>query len=307
MTSSKIETPDSVALVVLPRTGDIGGFEVKRALPSQGKRMVGPFVFWDQMGPGTFGAGQGLDVRPHPHIGLSTVTYLFRGSMAHKDSLGNDLVIQPGQVNLMTAGKGIVHSERSDPDSRAVPSELYGIQSWLALPKDQAECDPAFDHYPASDIPKKAEKGVSITQIMGSAFGLTSPVKMAHPTLYAETLLEKDAWLELAPDYAERALYIVEGEIEIDGTVFGESQLVVLKEGESITYTAISDAHVMVLGGDTMDGPRLLWWNYVGTSKDRIRQAAIDWEAGRFPTVPSDDEEFIPLPDLGPLEAMKDL
>ena len=299
--------PEAVELVVLPRTGDIGGFEVKRALPSQDKRMVGPFVFWDQMGPGKFDAGVGLDVRPHPHIGLSTVTFLFDGTMGHKDSLGNDLVIAPGAVNLMTAGKGIVHSERSDPASRAVASELYGIQSWLALPADQAEVDPAFDHYPADTIPVIDKDGVIITVIIGMAYGATSPVKMAHPTLYLETKLPAGTTLPLEIRYEERALYVVEGEIEIDGSRFGESQLVVIKPGAALDYKAKSDAHVMVLGGDTMDGPRLLWCNFVGTSKDRIRQAAIDWEAGRFPGVPGDDEEFIPLPPISGLEAIKDL
>ena len=297
--------PDSVDIVVLPKTGDIGGFTVQRALPSAEKRMVGPFVFWDQMGPGDFAPGKGLDVRPHPHIGLSTVTYLFRGSMAHKDSLGNDLVIRPGQVNLMTAGRGIVHSERSDAAARAEQSELYGIQSWIALPKHLEETDPAFDHYPAEDIPKTRKEGVNLTVIMGEAFGLKSPVKTTWPTLYCEALMPIGTTLEIDTRYQERALYIVEGGLSLDLTEFAAGQLVVLKPGETVPVEATADSRVMILGGDTMDGPRLLWWNFVGTSKDQIRDAAKRWQNDAFDPVPCDDQERIPLPAIAGLEALK--
>lgn len=297
--------PQAVELVITPRTGDIGGFEVKRALPAKDRRMVGPFVFWDQMGPGAFAPGKGLDVRPHPHIGLSTVTWLFDGSIGHKDSLGNDMVIQPGEVNLMTAGKGIVHSERSDPDARAGQSVLYGIQSWLALPKDQAEIDPAFYHYGASEMPKIEGSGYTGTVIMGEAYGASSPVIQHAPTLYVELRLEEGAELPVSDTYEERALYVVEGSIEIDDATFGASELVVLKPGEALTIRATAQSLVMLLGGAPMDGPRYIWWNFVSHDKERIKEAGKAWTARHFPEVPGDTEEFIPLPDMDVLDRMK--
>jgi len=298
--------PNSIDMVIIPRTGDIGGFEVMRALPSAKKRMVGPFVFWDQMGPGHFAAGKGLDVRPHPHIGLSTVTYLFEGAMGHKDSLGNDLVIHPGAVNLMTAGKGIVHSERSDPESRAAEADLFGIQSWLALPQDLAEIEPSFTHYPAADIPSKSENGADVTVIMGSAFGLTSPVKTHWETLYAALDMDAGASLDIAADTAERALYVVSGTISIAGEAFPEAELIVLRTGAEVTVTAADGpVKVMLLGGAPMDGPRYIWWNFVSHSKDRIKAAAEAWQNGDFPKVAGDAEEFIPLPDIDAIQRLK--
>lgn len=297
--------PEAVEMVIMPRTGDIGGFEVMRALPAKDRRMVGPFVFWDQMGPGEFGPGVGLDVRPHPHIGLSTVTWLFDGTMGHKDSLGNDLVIQPGEVNLMTAGHGIVHSERSDPESRATDSRLYGIQSWLALPKDKAEIDPAFNHYGRSDIPAISGEGYEGSVIMGEAYGASSPVLQHWPTLYVELRSEAGARIPVDTTYEERALYVVEGTVEIDGTSFGPSSLVVLKPGEAFDAVTSEDSLVMLLGGAPMDGPRYIWWNFVSHDKERIKQAGEAWNAGEFPKVPGDEVEFIPLPDMALLDRMK--
>jgi len=293
-----------IELVVTPRVSDIGNFEVMRALPNAKKRMVGPFIFWDQMGPGDFAPGQGLDVRPHPHIGLSTVTYLFSGSMAHKDSLGNDLVITPGEVNLMTAGKGITHSERSDPASRAAQSDLFGIQSWLALPKDQAEIDPSFLHYAADDIPKFELDGVQGAVIMGTAYGQTSPVKTYWETLYVSAEMNAGAILPVSGKTEERAIFVVGGEVELRGDVFHATQLIVLKPGDDVTITAKTDAKVMLLGGAAMDGPRYIWWNFVSHDKDRIKEAARAWEAGEFPKV-ADDPEFIPLPDPKPIDHLK--
>ncbi len=288
---------EAIEKVIVPRSHDLGGFQVRRALPAIGQRMVGPFIFFDQMGPAEFHLGEGLDVRPHPHIGLSTVTYLFDGEIMHRDSLGTALAIKPGAVNLMTAGRGIVHSERTGMEARASGPKLYGIQAWLALPKTHEEVAPEFKHHGAGDLPRIVEGGKRISLIMGSAYGQTSPVKFPWDALYAEAVLSPGAILPLDPDYDERAIYIVSGKVDIAGDEFGAGQLLVFKPGDRISILAIDQARVMIVGGEPMDGPRNIWWNFVSSSKERIEQAKQEWKTGRFDTVPGDESEFIPLPE----------
>ena len=288
---------EAIEKVIVPRSHDLGGFQVRRALPAIGQRMVGPFIFFDQMGPAEFHLGEGLDVRPHPHIGLSTVTYLFDGEIMHRDSLGTALAIKPGAVNLMTAGRGIVHSERTGMEARATGPKLYGIQAWLALPKTHEEIAPEFKHHGAQELPRIVEGGKRISLIMGSAYGQTSPVKFPWDALYAEAVLSPGAILPLDPDYDERAIYIVSGKVDIAGDEFGAGQLLVFKPGDRISILAIDQARVMIVGGEPMDGPRNIWWNFVSSSKERIEQAKHEWKTGRFDTVPGDENEFIPLPE----------
>ncbi|WP_293806805.1 pirin family protein [uncultured Bosea sp.] len=288
---------EAIEKVIVPRSHDLGGFQVRRALPAIGQRMVGPFIFFDQMGPAEFHLGEGLDVRPHPHIGLSTVTYLFDGEIMHRDSLGTALAIKPGAVNLMTAGRGIVHSERTGLEARATGPKLYGIQAWLALPKTHEEVAPEFKHHGAQDLPRIVEGGKRISLIMGSAYGQTSPVQFPWDALYAEAVLSPGSILPLDPDYDERAIYIVSGKVDIAGEEFGAGQLLVFKPGDRISILAIDQSRVMIVGGEPMDGPRNIWWNFVSSSKERIEQAKHEWKTGRFDTVPGDESEFIPLPE----------
>lgn len=289
-------TPDgAVETVVVPRAHDIGGFEVRRALPAAGRRMVGPFIFWDQMGPGEFLTGRGVDVRPHPHIGLATVTYLFEGRVMHRDSLGTEMEITPGAVNWMTAGRGIVHSERSPRAVRAAPHRLYGIQSWVALPRDQEERSPGFDHYAAEALPSWSGEGIAIRLVVGAAFGMASPVRAASDTLYADVALAAGARLALPRETEERAVYVLEGAVAVAGTEHAAGRLLVFRAGDPITLAATRPARVLVLGGAAMDGPRFIWWNFVSSSKERIEQAKADWQAGRFGPVPG-ETDFIPLP-----------
>ena len=288
---------DAIAKVIVPRSHDLGGFQVRRALPAIGQRMVGPFIFFDQMGPAEFHLGEGLDVRPHPHIGLSTVTYLFDGEIMHRDSLGTALAIRPGAVNLMTAGRGIVHSERTGLEARATGPKLYGIQAWLALPKSHEETAPAFAHHGAGELPRLVEGGKRVSLIMGSAYGQTSPVQFPWEALYAEAVLSPGAILPLDADYEERAVYVVSGKIDIAGEEFGAGQLLVFKPGDRISILAIDQSRVMLVGGEPMDGQRFIWWNFVSSSKERIEQAKQEWKTGRFDTVPGDEAEFIPLPE----------
>ena len=288
---------DAIEKVIVPRAHDLGGFSVRRALPSIGRKMIGPFIFFDQMGPAEFQLGEGLDVRPHPHIGLSTVTYLFDGEIMHRDSLGTALAIKPGAVNLMTAGRGIVHSERTGLEARADGPRLYGIQAWLALPKTHEEIAPEFIHHAAPELPRIVEGGKRISLIMGSAYGQISPVKFPWEALYAEAVMSPGSVLPLDPDYDERAVYIVSGKIDIAGDEFGAGQLLIFKPGDRISILAIDQSRLMLVGGEPMDGPRHIWWNFVSSSKDRIDQAKAEWKAGRFDTVPGDEAEFIPLPE----------
>jgi hypothetical protein len=285
-------------VIITPRTVDIGGFEVHRALPSQEKQMVGPFIFWDQMGPGQFDSGNGVDVRPHPHIGLSTVTYLFEGTLDHKDSLGNDVRIVPGDVNLMNAGKGIVHSERTGPDIRQRPSRLFGIQSWLAQPKAFEECEPAFVHVQAKQFPAFETKLISGKLILGEFEGYTSPIKLQWDTLYLEIKMRKEAKLKISRTTEERAIYLVNGKIEIDTKIYDNRHMLVLRPGHEILINAKEDLHLLLLGGAAMDGPRYIWWNFVSSSLERIKSAAADWKKNKFEIVPGDEKEYIPLPNL---------
>ncbi|HZC57718.1 MAG TPA: pirin family protein [Xanthobacteraceae bacterium] len=292
---------DAIAQVIVPRTVDLGGFQVHRVLPSARARMVGPFIFFDHMGPAVFRSGDGVDVRPHPHIGLSTVTYLFDGEIVHRDSLGSALPIRPGAVNLMTAGRGIVHSERTAADHRDGGEPLHGLQLWVALPEKDEEMAPAFAHTAAADIPEMRDNGLTLRVIAGTMYGLTSPVATMWETIFAEAHVKAGTVLPLGPEHEERALYVVAGEIEIAGDRHGPERLLVLKPGERVEVKAANDAqvdaHVILVGGAPMDGPRHIWWNFVSSRKDRIEAAKADWKAGRFDIVPSDNTEFIPLPE----------
>jgi redox-sensitive bicupin YhaK (pirin superfamily) len=281
--------------VIVPRSRDIGGFEVRRALPSAQRRMVGPFVFFDQMGPAVFEPGTGIDVRPHPHIGLATITYVFDGEILHRDSLGSVQPIRPGDVNWMTAGRGIAHSERTAPELRASGTRLAGIQSWIALPKRDEETDPGFFHHPRASLPVTEGEGVTLRLIVGAGFGMRAPVQVFSAMFYADAALQTGARLTLPAEYEERAVYVAMGEIEIAGTRYPAGQLLVFRPGDAIDLRAVADARVMLLGGEPMDGPRHIWWNFVSSSKDRIEQAKADWKAGRFGPVPG-ETEFIPLP-----------
>ena len=286
----------SVETQIIPRTSDIGNLAVKRALPSREKRSVGSFVFWDQFGPGELIQDVGLDVRPHPHIGLSTFSYLFAGTMQHRDSLGNDIVIGPGAVNLMTAGSGIVHSERSDPDSRASLSELFGIQSWLALPRSWEETAASFDHYGESRLPQFSENGVEGRVLLGDWSGLQSPVSFPGDSMYVDLRMSENSAAQFPKGQEERAIFSAQGAIEIDGILYPESELLVLAPGRDVRVVAPHGARVLLFGGEPLDGPRHLWWNFVSSSKERIEQAKSDWLGGRFARVLGDDE-FIPLPE----------
>ena len=283
--------------IIVPRARDLGGFEVRRALPSPRRQMVGPLIFFDQMGPAQFIAGQGIDVRPHPHIGLATVTYLFEGQIFHRDSLGSEVAINPGAVNLMTAGRGIVHSERTAPELRASGQRLFGIQSWMALPKSHEEDQPGFVHFDAAQLPRIEDNGQRVRLVLGSLYGETSPAKFPAECFYAEAMLAPGSVLPLDPTHDERAIYLASGRIDIAGQSFEGSQLLTFRPGDRISILAESNARLILLGGDPMDGPRHIWWNFVSSSKDRIDQAKDEWRKRRFDIVPGDAEEFIPLPE----------
>ena len=286
----------SVETQIIPRTSDIGNLEVKRALPSRVKRSVGSFVFWDQFGPGELIRDVGLDVRPHPHIGLSTFSYLFAGSMQHRDSLGNDMVIGPGAVNLMTAGSGIVHSERSDPESRASISQLFGIQSWLALPRSMEEVAPSFDHYGDANLPQFSDNGIEGRVLLGEWFGLKSLVSFPWDSLYVDLQMSQCGSIQIPKQCEERAIYSAQGALEVDGIRYPESELLILAPGQEVRVVAPQGARVLVFGCEPLDGPRHLWWNFVSSDQERIEQAKADWTDGRFAQVPG-DSEFIPLPE----------
>ncbi len=288
---------EAIEQVIVPRARDLGGFSVRRALPSARKQMIGPFIFFDQMGPAEFLLGQGIDVRPHPHIGLSTVTYLFDGEILHRDSLGTLQPIRPGEVNLMTAGRGIVHSERTAPEEKAKGPRLFGIQTWAALPMRHEETDPGFVHLGREALPVVDSPGLRVRVIMGRLYGVEAPTPFPHDTFYAEAVMAPGAVLPLDPDYDERAIYIVSGEIDVAGDVFGPGRLLVFRPGDRISVLAVSQARLMLLGGEPMDGPRHIWWNFVSSRKERIDQAKAEWKTGRFATVPGDEADFIPLPD----------
>jgi redox-sensitive bicupin YhaK (pirin superfamily) len=286
----------SVELLIVPPVHDLGdGFHVRRALPSSQRRTVGPFVFFDQMGPRMLRAGGGLDVRPHPHIGLATVTYLFDGEIIHRDSLGTVQPIRPGAVNWMIAGRGIVHSERTAADKRSTGSSLSGIQTWIALPKAQEERAPSFRHHAASELPVIEGEGMTLRLIAGSLFGKQSPVATLSDMFYADVTLTANARLPIAAEHEERAIYVIRGRVDIDGDRFDASQLVVLRPRQAITVLALGPVQLLLLGGAALDGPRHVWWNFVSSSTERIEQAKEDWREGRLGRVPG-DAEFIPLP-----------
>lgn len=283
-----------VQIVISGRARDLGGFHVKRVLPFAKRRMVGPFAFFDAMGPEVLGPGQGVDVRPHPHIGLSTVTYLFAGELVHRDSLGSVQAIRPGEVNWMTAGKGIAHSERTAPEQRGREKSLFGIQVWVAHPRANEECDPAFYHHGAGELPVIGDGGWSARIILGDFDGARSPVRTLSPTLYAE--LTVDAGCPLPDAYEERAIYVVDGALAIGEQVFAPGEMAVVGRGDLRLASVGGPAKCMLIGGDRLDGERFIEWNFVSSSKERIEQAKADWAAQRFPKIPGDDQEYIPLP-----------
>jgi redox-sensitive bicupin YhaK (pirin superfamily) len=285
----------SIVQVIPARERDLGGFVVRRVLPFESRKMVGPFIFFDHMGPTNFAPGQGIDVRPHPHIALATVTYLFSGALEHRDSLGTVRVIRPGDVNWMTAGRGIAHSERTPHESRESGEQSQGIQSWVALPDGQEDVEPSFVHYPAADLPRRTVDGVQLAVIAGEAFGMKSSVKTLWPTLYADAQFADGATLEVAPEHAERAIYVAQGQIEVGDALLKEGQMGVLEPGSVPTLRARGATRAMLLGGERFPTARHIWWNFVASSQDRIEQAKARWQRGEFARVPG-ETEFIPLP-----------
>jgi redox-sensitive bicupin YhaK (pirin superfamily) len=286
-----------VMFTIEPKPRDLGGgFAVRRALPAIEKRMVGPFIFWDEFGPASFAAGEGLDVRPHPHINLATVTYLFEGEIFHRDTLGSAQAIRPGDVNWMNAGRGIAHSERTRAELRTTGSPIAGIQSWVALPEADEESEPFFKHHAEAELPLIEEGGKIVRVIAGSLYGKSSPVKTYSEIFYADAQLDSGASLPLGAEHEERGLYLISGEIEIAGERFERGRLLIFRPGDAITIKALTPSRFMLLGGANL-GPRHIWWNFVSSRKERIEQAKEDWRAGRFGTVSGDDKEFIPLPE----------
>ena len=296
-------TMDAIETLIIPRARDLGGFEVRRALPAPQRQMVGPFIFFDQAGPAEFLTGQGIDVRPHPHIGLGTVTYLYRGDFHHRDSLGTDQIIRPGALNWMVAGRGVTHSERTSAEGRAGPNSLFGIQTWVALPDDQEDRAPSFAHHPAETLPVIEAEGVTLRLILGNAYGETAPASVYSDIFYGDVVLLPHARFPLPDDHEDRGLYITEGSVDVAGQTFEAGRMMVFRPGDRITVRAgAGGARLMMLGGATLNGPRYVWWNFVASSRDRIEAAKEewargDWGHGQFDLPPDDRAEFIPLPD----------
>ncbi|WP_193164201.1 pirin family protein [Microbulbifer hainanensis] len=290
-----IEGCGAIKVIIEPKQKELGGFSVRRALPSREQQMVGPWIFFDHMGPADFPAGQGIDVRPHPHIGIATVTYLFEGEILHRDSLGSDQPIRPGDINLMVAGRGIVHSERERPEWRAADHRLHGLQLWLALPQALEEIEPAFHHYPSAELPALEVDGVPIRVIMGSAYGVTSPVKTFATTLYVEAHLQPGQTITL-PDADERAVYVASGRLKARETEIPEYALAVFDKVPGVVLEAAEESRIAIIGGEPFS-KHCIVWNFVSSRAERIDQAVEDWKAGRFPKVPGDEKEFIPFPD----------
>ena len=289
---------DPILQTLAPVTHDLGGFKVHRTLPHKQRTMVGPFIFFDQMGPAHLATGEGIDVRPHPHVNLATVTFLFAGAIEHRDSLGTRQTIEPGAVNLMTAGRGIVHSERSPPEERAKGPHLDGIQTWIALPKAKEELAPGFEHTPAPDLPLVDADGVQVKLIMGEAWGATSPVTCHSPTIYASLLMPAGSSLELDSEADERSLYLLDGDVTVDGTPLEQQHLALLAPGHKPVLKSNAGARLMLCGGAPMDGERHVWWNFVSSSRERIDEAKRAWKAGELALPPDDHDEFIPLPEI---------
>ncbi|SDN30986.1 hypothetical protein SAMN05216196_101104 [Lutimaribacter pacificus] len=294
---------DAIDTVIVPRARDLGDFEVRRALPAPRRQMVGPFIFFDQMGPAEFLTGQGIDIRPHPHIGLATVTYLYKGRFHHRDSLGTDQWIEPGAVNLMTAGHGVTHSERVDGDMLGAPYALSGIQTWIALPEDKEDMPADFVHAPKDALPLMQGEGKQVRLILGHAWGERAPVETPSEMFYADAVLEPGAQIPLPDDHEDRGVYVVDGEVSVAGQVFEKQRMMVFRPGDRLSLRAgPQGARVLLLGGATLNGPRHIWWNFVASSRDRIDAAkeawrAGDWAHGRFRLPPTDSDEFIPLPE----------
>lgn len=288
---------DSIETLIIPRTSDIGGLEVRRALPTAKRRLVGPFIFFDRMGPAILRPGEAIDVRPHPHIGLSTVTYLFDGRIRHRDSLGTQMVIEPGDVNLMTAGRGIVHSERSPEEQRGSPQSISGLQTWLALPDALEEMTPVFANTAASALPAIHDKDFEARVVIGALHGAKSPVVQYSDTLYADIRIAPGGRFVIPAIAEERAIYILDGTVEISGETFASDRLLAFRQGDEIIVLAERGAHIMLFGGAAMSSKRYIWWNFVSSSKERIEQAKEEWRTGRFDIVPGDEQEFIPLPE----------
>lgn len=295
--------PEVIETVIIPRSRDIGGFEVQRALPSAKRRMVGPFVFFDQFGPAEFLTHQGVDVRPHPHIGLGTVTYLYDGHFQHRDSLGTNQVIHPGAVNWMVAGRGVTHSERSTEESRKAPHRLFGIQTWVALPEHLEDMLPHFEHHDQKSLPEFEAEGITARLILGSAYGQNAPAQMHSESFYLDVILQPGARFPLPDDHEDRGLYLTQGEITVAGQTFKAGQMMVFRPSDRIAVQAgAAGARLMALGGATLNGPRYIWWNFVSSDKEKIEHAKREWAAenwgqGQFDLPPDDRDEFIPLPE----------
>ena len=294
---------DALETLIIPRARDIGGFDVRRALPSPERQMVGPFIFFDQMGPAEFITDGGIDVRPHPHIGLGTVTYLYDGEFEHRDSIGTHQMIYPGEVNWMVAGKGVTHSERTSAETRATRHKLFGIQTWIALPEEHEDMAPDFEHHKEAALPLIRDTGTEARLILGSAYGETSPVTMHSETFYLDVVLQPGATFPLPDNHEDRGIYVTQGSIEVAGDTFEAGRMMVFRPGDGISVKAgPQGARLMALGGATMNGSRYIWWNFVASSKERIEQAKEDWRAadwanGPFRLPPGDDAEFIPITD----------
>jgi redox-sensitive bicupin YhaK (pirin superfamily) len=292
------EHPPVIDLVVEPRGRDLDGMPIRRVLPAAERGLIGPFIFLDHIGPVDLAPGHGVDVRPHPHINLETVTYLFAGELDHRDSLGYHQTIRPGEVNWMTAGRGIAHSERTGSDARRQGSRVYGIQMWLALPTKHEETEPAFHHHPAATLPQIDRDGVEIRVLAGSAYGVTSPVRTFSRLFCAAARARAGTALAMPSEYPERAAYLLEGTVRCDGQRIDGPRLVVFKAGGEPTVEIASESRLMLFGGAPVGEPRYIWWNFVSSSKERIEQAKADWQAGRFGRVVGDEHEFIPLPEI---------
>jgi redox-sensitive bicupin YhaK (pirin superfamily) len=287
----------SIELVISGRPRDLGGFSVARVLPSMQRRLVGPFIFFDHMTRNDLAPGQGMDVRPHPHIGLATVTYLFEGEIVHRDSLGSQRSIAPGDVNWMRAGRGIVHSERTGEERRRSGGTVHGIQSWVALPAADEESAPAFEHHPRESLPLVLRPGARVRILAGHAFGARSPVGVRSPTHYAHVELDEGADLPITDEHEERAAYVVDGTLACEGATYGPGSMLVFRPGAHPDLRATAAARVMLLGGAPLEGPHHIFWNFVATTKERIERAKQEWKQGAFPKVPGDEVEFIPLPE----------